>query len=356
MNQLGIGRRDGQSEALTLVLPMKWWGPAFHRFWFWTMSQKCMRESAFGNVDRLRFILAIRWSLLRPFEQPPPRWKPQWRNLRLQKSPWHRTPEQRWHLLFESNFDGDWDAYLDDFGAAANFALRSIVCVGVGYPGTDSMAMFKSFARLHDHLPEYYSSAYPELTAADIRQELHARRGHHARRKIKLEGMGRTMPRWTTFRLPLRDDDAGRAVRFARQLDPQPEGSESDIPVADGSLFRNTGVVHFARVVIIDRPTRSWLLITLTHDVPIEDVVPELLSAEGSGLRRLLECCDGIPKESEGWWTDDHLAEYLLRQQPVESRHRLVYNAYPGWTAEQLQGFQADRCSDKTWPVPEEES
>lgn len=349
MSGYSTGRRDGQAEALTIVLPMKWWGPRFHRLWFWAMSQRLARSHAYGSLDQLRFVLAIRWTLLEPFER--------------RKVLWHRrTPEQRWHLLFESNFDGDWDEYLDDFGAAANFALRSIVWVGLGYPGVTSMPMFKSFARLHDHLPEYYSSGYPSLTAADIRQELHARYGGAACGAIKREGYGRTTPQWTTFRLPIRAGMAGRAVRRARRLDPQNGASAFDDateqegktgPVTDGSLFRDTGLVHFGRVVVLDRPTRSWLFVTITHDGPVGEVLHRLLADDaGGGLRRLVECCEGVPPDSSGWWSNNHLARHLLAHRPPESRRHLAYVACPGWTAAQVRDFETNPRRNDSWPVP----
>lgn len=343
MEDVATGNRSGQAEALTLVMPMKWWGRFFHRFWFWIMSLAFMRNFAFGNLEKLRFIIAIRWSLLPPFEQ---RWQP-----------WHRTHENRWHLLFESNFDGDWDDYLDSFGAAARFALGSIVWVVLGYPGLDSMPMFKSFAKQYDHLPEYYMSAYPSLTASDIRQELHARYGRSAHEAIVREGYGRTMPEWTTFLFPLKAGHAGPAVRAARRLDPgQPAGPDalSTRQVTDGTFFSQTELVHFARVVVMDKPTRSWLLITMTHDGPVEEILRLLVADEAKGLRALLECTEGAPTDSTGWWAAREVSRHLLDHRPPGSEHRLTYAVHPGWTASDLTAFKTDARREERWPVPEE--
>ncbi len=344
MGALATGNRSGQAEALTLVMPMKWWGPFFHRCVFWFFSRRFARDWAFTQLEQLRFISAIRWSLLPPFEKR--RW---WR--------WP-THENRWHLLFESNFDGDWDDYLDSFGAAAKKALRFIVTVVVGYPGLDSMPMFKSFAKQYDHLPEYYMSAYPSLTASDIRQELHARYGRFAHEAIVKEGYGRTKPEWTTFLLPIKAGHAGRAVRAARRLDPgQPVGPNTliDQPVTDGTFFRRTELVHFARVVVVDQPRRSWLLITMTHDGPVEAVLSLLLSGEAAtSLRKLLECTDGVPADSGEWWSDVHLFRHLLAHRPPGSEHRLTYAAAPGWTAHEISSYESDARREAHWPVPEE--
>lgn len=130
--------------------------------------------------------------------------------------PWRRTREQRWHLLFESNFDGDWDEYLAAFGTVLGPDLGNLLRPALGYPGMEDLGLFKAWAAANDRVPEHYVSAYPDLTAIGIRQLLHRVEGPAARAAVIAEGYGRSSPTWSTFVLPLVPGRASGAVRAAR--------------------------------------------------------------------------------------------------------------------------------------------
>lgn len=333
-------RVHGRATALTVVLPLRWWGRWYLAAWFAALRAPRLRRFAFKTVDPLRFISAIRWSLLPPFERGRPRLG--------------RDPDRRWQLLFESNFDGDWDEYLDTFGAVLGRPLETIIGPGLGYPGLTTPDLFKAYAKVHDAVPALYQAAHPTLTANEVRHEMAARRRGSAA-AIAGEGYGRTRPRWTTVLLPLRPGRSSAARRAAAGLGPDPSRGRS-------SLLLESGAVHFARAVVLERPAGSWLLLTFTHDGPFEPIARSLVAAgdreaDGSGdqsrVRALLELTEGAPSPTA---PDESVVAHLLAHRPASARHRLTYCAYPTATVGELADMVARPTRHRRWPDPEQES
>jgi hypothetical protein len=78
------------------------------------------------------------------------------------------------HLLFETNFDGSWERYLDDFVDNASVGLNAIWANCVNYPtgGAEDSTWFKKFFR-DDHYPaQVFYSAYPFSTVNNIFTDL----------------------------------------------------------------------------------------------------------------------------------------------------------------------------------------
>jgi hypothetical protein len=348
--QSAVGMTDGRANALTVVLPLKWWGRWWLTFWLAVLRTRRGRRFAFeSSLDPLRFISAIRWSLVGPFDPP---------KFRIFAE---RPESERWHLVFESNFDGDWDEYLDNFGAVMAKPLASIIRAGVGYPGLGTRGMFKAYAKAYDIVPEHYVSAYPTLAAGDIREELLARDpSGAARRRIIKDGFGKTEPQWSTFLMPIKPDRIGDAITAARDFD-QMTSYGDDADVGATPLLVN-GRVHFGRLVVINRPAGPWLLITMTHDGPIEPTMHELIARESeiaasvqarSRWRVLLEKTIGVPTDSDSWWDDERLTEHLLQQRPASARRALTYCGYPGTTVAEINTFVWNSQRLQRWPSPE---
>ncbi len=334
----GLGRTDGRSNALTVILPLKWWGRWVLPLWYFAIGLR--PERSFRGLHELRFVSAIRWSILPPFD-PGPRWivrRDGRRHLALV------PPAGRRHqLLFESNFDGDWDEYLDTFAAKLSLPLTTMVAAGLGYPGLSTPALFKAYARAHDHIPEAYGSAYPGLTSSDIRDELAATAAVPDER-ARAHGLGRRAPHWTTLLLPLRPGHSGHAATRARRLRADPT------PGAPDPLVGATGI-HFARVVVLAHPGRRHLLITLTHDHDARTTLLELLGTDAhradGGWHDLLACVDGVPS-APGWWDDDTLVDALLAHRPTPPRRQVAYCGYAGTTVAMIRAFEGARF--ERWP------
>jgi hypothetical protein len=73
-------------------------------------------------------------------------------------------------LLFESNFDGSWESYIDSFVDVSSAGLNGIWGNCVGYPkrGCRDIESFKEVIRKHQHPALIFYSAYPDLTVKNI--------------------------------------------------------------------------------------------------------------------------------------------------------------------------------------------
>ncbi len=83
----------------------------------------------------------------------------------------------RWHLcdggrsvIFESNFDGSWESYIDQFVDVTGPGLNRIWGNCEGFPrlGTRDLASFKACLRTYQQSEIIFYSAYPELTVKNI--------------------------------------------------------------------------------------------------------------------------------------------------------------------------------------------
>lgn len=96
---------------------------------------------------------------------------------------WMLLPGRR--LVFFSNYDGTWDAYLDDFIERAADGLTGVWSNTEDFPrtrpvfrfgATDDRA-FKQWTRAHQVDTQVWYSAYPDLTVAEINQNSAIRAG-----------------------------------------------------------------------------------------------------------------------------------------------------------------------------------
>ena len=280
-----IGRSCGRANALTAITPLKWWGPLYLRVLFWQLGRT--RVEAFAPIDRLQFVYSIRWTVLPAFDRPKRFGFGRFGFGRFSLQPYRFRPnDQRPQLLFEANFEGDWDEYLDNLAEVYDAKLDKMFMAGLGYPGAINPRLFKAYIRAHDHLPEDFVSAYPEIATTEIRQELLARYGPAKLRAIEEEGFGRHNPQWSTFLVPLQRSQVGTAAEVARR---RSEGS-----AGVHRVFLTTGRIHFARLVVCDQASGPWLLITLTHDGEVGPIVEDLFANDTEGLlRALCECAEG---------------------------------------------------------------
>jgi hypothetical protein len=73
-------------------------------------------------------------------------------------------------LIFESNYDGSWDSYIDNFVDVTSAGLNLIWSSCTGYPraGCEDVDSFKNVIRAHQKRDLIFYSAYPDLTVKNI--------------------------------------------------------------------------------------------------------------------------------------------------------------------------------------------
>ena len=79
-------------------------------------------------------------------------------------------------LLFASTFDGDWDAYINDFATIIPDDIDYDFSEVEGYPGIHSPDI-KDFIVKHQVTATYFYSAYPDTTVRDVWKALKVKGG-----------------------------------------------------------------------------------------------------------------------------------------------------------------------------------
>lgn len=145
----------GRARALTVLTPLRWWGPLWLRFYFGPLRRPWPRlgEWLARPLRRLSFIHFARWSIVEDLPHNPP-----------------AAPERLNHpyLLFESNFNGRWDQYIDAFSYVLGWRLALIWTSSFGFPGTTPAEHFKAYIRGNEYDASHYYSAYPDATATTV--------------------------------------------------------------------------------------------------------------------------------------------------------------------------------------------
>jgi hypothetical protein len=146
-------------SALTTLNAVRWWSvPILRLIWFAARWPLVVRLFLGGpQLERLSFIHFARWVLVR----------------RLPSSAGGRLRTA--HLLFETNFNGGFDRYIDAFSDVLARRLTQVWGGSYGYPGPRPSATFKAYIVSQEYEAEYYYAAYPEATATDVRRALDLR-------------------------------------------------------------------------------------------------------------------------------------------------------------------------------------
>ena len=140
------GLKAGQVQEFTLIMNLKPGGAE-------RLRNKLASDSKFGNendavVDRVGTLHDMRFVIF----------------------------DNDTRLLFASTFDGDWDAYINDFAAR----IPDLIDVAFGevddYPGIKHPNV-KDFIVKHQVTSTYFYSAYPDASVRDIRKAMKIERG-----------------------------------------------------------------------------------------------------------------------------------------------------------------------------------
>lgn len=139
---------EGKATAITVVSPLRFWGPLWLRLVFWVGRHV---PSTLKKLEQLSFIHYARWAVIRRFPGEGGR-------QRLGHS----------YLFFESNFNGTWDQYIDAFSEVVALRMKAIWGSSFGFPGPRPVEPFKAYIRHNELLANHYWSAYPGATTTEI--------------------------------------------------------------------------------------------------------------------------------------------------------------------------------------------
>jgi hypothetical protein len=338
--RVGRGDEDGSPRPLTSVAPLRRFGRIQLAVVF--LLARCRKKHFFAVVQRMGLVHAMRWSVVRPFAKG------------------GDGNERRAHLLFETNFSGGWDEYIEGFARSVPTGMHALFRMTDGYPGLrDNPRAFVDFVRLHDYAADFYYAAYETASALGVQRAL-------LRRRLGADADG--LPEMTVDQpVPIRGNVTSRSLGWTeivlkvspgeahlvrRKLARAVDGDGDATAFAD--TFARSTRLHFARMLVLDFRSGSYLVFTCTFDAGnrtkvrtrpgrkqgtgADVALAELVRAGASeapgpesGLRWILQHCDGYPVPIGETVRDaDALVTYLLSAERPHGRlSSLVYCAYP---------------------------
>jgi hypothetical protein len=139
---------EGKATAITVITPVKWFGPPLLWLVFWAARNV---KSTLVKLEELSFIHYARWAVIESFPD-------EHGGERL-----HHT-----YLLFESNFNGTWDQYIDAFSEVVPMRMKALWGSSFGFPGPQPVEPFKEYIRRNEYVANHYFSAYVGATTTEI--------------------------------------------------------------------------------------------------------------------------------------------------------------------------------------------
>jgi hypothetical protein len=143
-----VANVDGKATAITVLTPLRPTGRLRLAavFWFGRHVTATLRK-----LQMLSFIHYARWAVIERF-------------------PDGGDGEKLHHsyLLFESNFNGTWDQYIDAFSEVVPLRMKAIWGTSYGFPGPIPVDPFKAYIRRNEFVANHFWSAYPEASTTEI--------------------------------------------------------------------------------------------------------------------------------------------------------------------------------------------
>lgn len=154
----------GKAYAINVLTPMKRWKTPFLKAAFQLFQFRFTQ----WELRALAFIHFARWTVLTR------------RNLphfpEMAKSEALRYD----YLLFESNFNGSWNEYVDAFHSVLSFKLNLVWLWSENFPGSIPLTPFKRYIDHNQLHNDYYFMAYPGSTIRDVQNALATTRAFDA--------------------------------------------------------------------------------------------------------------------------------------------------------------------------------
>jgi hypothetical protein len=149
--------RAGKAVAINVVTPVAAWKVPIVRVVFWAIGRF---EFLQRHLKALSFIHFARWTVVRHEDLG-------YFRDGLGHDDW------RWrYLLFNSNFNGPWEEYIDAFSYVLPGGLDLIWSTSEGYPGASPITPFKAYIRHCEFKTDAYYCAYPTASTRDVRGAL----------------------------------------------------------------------------------------------------------------------------------------------------------------------------------------
>ena len=139
---------EGKATAITVLTPLRPHGRIVLAVVFWAGRHV---TATLEKLQTLSFIHYARWAIIPSF--------PDGEGGERLRHP---------YLLFESNFNGTWDQYIDAFSEVVPMRMKAIWGSSYGFPGPLPVESFKAYIRRNEFVANHYWSAYPGASTTEI--------------------------------------------------------------------------------------------------------------------------------------------------------------------------------------------
>ncbi len=139
---------EGRATAITVLSPYKPQGRILLPIVFWVGRHV---TATLKKLQMLSFIHYARWVMVKRFPDG--------------------GDGEKLHypyLMFESNFNGSWDQYIDAFSEVVPTRMKAIWGTSFGFPGPIPVEPFKQYIRENEYVANHYWNAYPTATTTEI--------------------------------------------------------------------------------------------------------------------------------------------------------------------------------------------
>ncbi len=145
----------GKTYAMNVITPVKWRWLYLNKFIFWGMSN--FLKGTLSGLITLSMIHYARWVIIKPSQFP-----------RLSKEQ-PKEDLKYSYMIFESNFNGSWEQYVDSFHSAIPSGLDGLWFKNVNFPRSSPLTPFHKYIMHNQIFTEYYYSAYPMAASNDVK-------------------------------------------------------------------------------------------------------------------------------------------------------------------------------------------
>jgi hypothetical protein len=146
---------EGRATAITVLSPYKPQGWILLPLVFWVGRNV---TATLKKLQMLSFIHYARWVMIKRF--------PDGGDGEKLNYP---------YLMFESNFNGSWDQYIDAFSEVVPTRMKAIWGSSFGFPGPNPVGPFKAYIHRNEFPVEHFFSAYPHASTTEILSALAVR-------------------------------------------------------------------------------------------------------------------------------------------------------------------------------------
>jgi hypothetical protein len=144
----------GKAYAMNVITPVPWWKALWQHVVF---KYVVLRPSNLKGLINLSLIHYARWTIIGRDKFP------------------HLAPSQPEedlnysYMMFESNFNGSWDQYIDSFSFAIPTGLDLFWRYNIGYPKSIPLHGFYDYIRFNQVETDHFYNAYPCASANDVK-------------------------------------------------------------------------------------------------------------------------------------------------------------------------------------------